>query len=303
MIELTVENYYTAAADWDYMSCSQYQGFLECEAKQMAKLQGRYVEEPTEALIVGNYVHTYLEGEQAHKRFCEEHFEEIYKTKTDKKTGEVIIAGKYAAYVAADTIIDCVNRDKTFSRFREMPGNVEEIMTGQIWGVPWRIRMDKHIPSSRIILDWKTCANIRELKYNRQTKELETFIEAYGYLMRAAVYSEIEKQNTGEAGDPKFLIAAISKQDPPDKGLFLLNHRDRYQYELDQIKERLPRILRVKEGAELPRRCGHCGYCRETAGNVQIKPYYVLKPDNWEGYEYEYDTAAATPVPDAPQAG
>lgn len=70
-----------------YMSCSQYQGFLECEAKQMAKLQGRFVEEPSEALIVGNYVHTYMEGKEPHEAFCKEHFDDIYKTKVDKKPG------------------------------------------------------------------------------------------------------------------------------------------------------------------------------------------------------------------------
>ena len=299
IMELTRENYYDREADWAFMSCSQYQGFLECEAKQMAKLQGRYIEEPTEALIVGNYVHSYMESEEAHQEFVDEHFNDIFKTKTNKKTGQVIITGKYAAYVTADAIIDCVNRDTTFTKFRDMPGHVEEIMTGEIFGVPWRIRMDKRIENPRIILDWKTSANIRELKYNPETRERETFIEAYGYMMRAAVYSEIEKQNTGHDTDPIFLIAAITKQDPPDKGMFSLNHRDKYLYELQKIKEHLPRIMRVKEGAELPRRCGHCEYCRKTAGNVKIKPYYVLKPECWEGYEL--DDVSRTAMADPPQ--
>lgn len=296
---LTRDNYYTREADWAYMSCSQYQGFLECEAKQMAKLQGRFVEEPSEALIVGNYVHTYMEGDEPHNEFVNEHFNDIFKTKEDKKTSLTVVTGKYAAYVTADAIIDCINRDTTLTQFREMPGNIEEIMTGEIFGVPWRIRMDKRIPDSRIIIDWKTSANIRELKYNPETKERETFIEAYGYMMRAAVYSEIEKQNTGEKTDPVFLIAAISKQDPPDKGLFMLNHRDKYMYELEKIKEKLSRIIQVKSGQALPRRCGHCEYCRKTAGPLQIKPYYVLKPECWEGYEV--DSAAREAVADPPQ--
>lgn len=281
-----------------YMSCSQYQGFLECEAKQMAKLQGRFVEEPSEALIVGNYVHTYMEGKEPHEAFCKEHFDDIYKTKVDKKTGQIQIVGKYAAYVTADQIIDAINRDNTFTKFRDMPGQVEISMTGTVFGVPWRIRMDKYISNPRIILDWKTSANIRELKYNQETRERETFIEAYGYMMRAAVYSEIEMQNTGSAEYPMFLIAAITKQDPPDKGLFMLNHKDKYAYEMQMIKERLPRIMRVKEGAELPRRCGHCEYCRKTAGDVKIKPYYVLKPENWEGYDL--DALAGSIVDETP---
>lgn len=253
-MKLDMDNYYTPEADLAYMSCSQYQGFLECEAKQMAKLQGRYAEEPTEALIVGNYVHTYMESSTAHEHFCEEHFHDIYKTKVSKKTGEIEIIGKYAAFAAADPIIECIDHDQTLAKFRDMPGHVEEIMTGTIFGVPWRIRMDKRIENPRIIIDWKTAANIRELHYNRETREWETFIEKYGYMMRAAVYSEIEKQNTNHADDPIFLIAAVSKQDPPDKGLFSLNHRDRYAYELEKIKQNLPRIMRVKGGSELPDR-------------------------------------------------
>lgn len=299
-MELTIDNYYTPEADKAYMSCSQYQGFLECEAKQMAKLQGRFMEEPTDALVVGNYVHTYMEGPESHEQFCKEHLNDIYNIKV-LKSGEVKNYGKYAAFVMADKMIECIDRDETLSKFRKMPGHIEEIMTGEIFGVPWRIRMDKRIEAPRIIIDWKTSANIRELKYNPVTKQVETFIEAYGYMVRAAVYSEIEKQNTGNRTDPMFLIAAVTKQDPPDKGLFMLNHRDRYDYELQQIREHLPRIMRVKEGAELPRRCGKCEYCRGTAGNLRIKPYYVLKPDNWEGYDL--DDLAGKAMADASQEG
>ena len=83
-MELTGENYYSPEADRDYMSCSQYQDFLRCEAAAMAKIHGLYTPEQTEALIVGNYFHTALESEEAHQRFCAENEAYIYKTKTDK---------------------------------------------------------------------------------------------------------------------------------------------------------------------------------------------------------------------------
>ena len=62
---LTRDNYYTPEADQEYFSCSQYQSFCECEAKAMAKIEGRWQDEPTEALLVGNYFHTYFEGPEA----------------------------------------------------------------------------------------------------------------------------------------------------------------------------------------------------------------------------------------------
>lgn len=291
------ENYYTHDADWAYMSCSQYQGFLECEAKQMAKLQGRWVEEPTEALIVGNYFHSKMESEDAHEEFCKQYFDKIYKTKTTKARGTEI-TGKYAPFEMADKMLDSAYGDKTIRTLINKPGEVEKIMVGAIFGEPWRIRMDKLISGApTMILDWKTSADIYKLSYNPITREKETFIESAGYMMRAAVYSEIWKQNENTQTDPIFVIAAFSKQDPPAKGLFTLNHKDRYEWEMEQIRERLPRIKEVKRGVVAPRRCGRCEYCRATAKDLTFKPYYMLKPENWEGLEVD-DIATAQPCLD-----
>lgn len=197
-MDLTRDNYYTPEADWAYMSCSQYQGWCECEAKQMAKLQGRWVDEPKEAFLVGNYFHTHFEGPEAHEQFCQEHFEEIYKTKTlkDKATGleTVVATGKRAAYEQADKMIQTAERDPLIRSLLDLPGENEMIMTGKLFGVPWRIRVDKYAPDGRLIIDYKTVANINELKWSSELHEKVTFIDAYGYMMRAAVYSEIEKQ-------------------------------------------------------------------------------------------------------------
>lgn len=286
-MELTRDNYYTPEADWEYMSCSQYQAFCECEAAAMAKLEGRWKPEEPEALIVGNYFHSFMESKKAHEQFCVEHFDRIFKTKVDKKTGETLITGKYAAYDVADSMIATVMKNDLCKRFYDMPGNIEEIMVGEIFGVPWRIRMDKHFPDKNIILDWKTSANIRELKYNPMTREKETFVEFRGYLMRAAVYSEIVKQAEHRINDPQFIIVAVSKQDPPDLSVLSLNHRQRWDMELDEIRRRLPHIMRVKTGQEQAKRCGVCEYCRSTNNPNRIIPYYELKPEFSEGAEYD----------------
>ena len=284
---LTRDNYYTREADWEYMSCSQYQSFCECEAATMAKLEGRWTPKHTESLIVGNYFHSYMEGKDAHKEFLQQHFSDIFKTKVDKKSGEVIVTGKYAAYDVADDMIAAVMRNDLCKRFYNMPGNVEEIMTGEIFGVPWRIRMDKRFPDMNMILDWKTSANIRELEYNPFTREKETFVEFHGYLMRAAVYSEIVKQVEHRVNDPQFIIVAVSKQDPPDLAVLSLNHRQRWDLELDEIRHRLPHIMRVKTYQEQAKRCGVCEYCRSTNHVNKIIPYYELKPEFSEGNDYD----------------
>lgn len=285
-MQLTRDNYYTPEADWSYMSCSQYQSFLECEAATMARLEGRWKGDDSDAFLVGNYFHSFMEGETAHSQFCEEHFDRIYKTRTSKD-GRVTIIGKYAAYDAADRMIAKCMADPVARRFYDLPGNIEEVMVGSVFGVPWRIRIDKRFPDRNIILDWKTSANIRDLEYNPITRERETFVEVYGYLMRAAIYSEIVKQNEHQEYDPQFIIVAVTKQDPPDLAVLSLNHRQRWDMELDQVRTKLPHIMRVKTYQEQAKRCGICDYCRATSRVKRIIPYYELKPA-FRGEE-EYD--------------
>ncbi len=286
-MKLNRDNYYTSEADWEYMSCSQYQGFQECEAKQMAKLEGRWKGKDTEAFLVGNYFHSYMESPEAHEQFCEEHFDAIFKTRIDKKTGEIIITGKYAPYIKADEMIERCMKNELVRRFYDWNGEVEKIVTGELFGVPWRIRMDKYFHDRNIILDWKTTQNIRELKYNPETRQRETFCELHGYLFRAAVYAEIVKQNTGQSYDPQFIIVAVSKQDFPDLAVLSLNHRSEWDYQLEQVKQHIQHIQEVKAHRQAARRCGECDYCRATNRITRIIPYYELKPEFRTGYEYD----------------
>ena len=300
-MKLTRDNYYTPEADMSFMSCSQYQSFLECEAETMARIQGRWKgSEDSEAFLVGNYVHSYLESEEAHKQFLNEHLEDVYKTTIDKKSGDVIIKGKYAAFDRADKMISTLVNDDISKKFIDMQGQNEKIMTGELFGLPWRIRMDKYIPERNLIIDYKTCADFYKTDYNPETNERVSFIEAYGYLMRAAVYTAIEKQNTGKETNARFMLICVSKQDIPDKDLFLLNtdaadgKDDRFEYELEQIKKHMQRIYKVKTGMLKPLRCGRCEYCRATKKLKGIKPFFTLSP-GFEG-DLEEDDTTQTPL-------
>ena len=290
-MELTRDNYYSLEADIEYMSCSQYQSFLQCEAATMAKLRGRYIPSETEALIVGNYFHTAMESPEAHQKFCEEHFDDIFKSKIDKKTGEIVVTEKYAPYVKADQMLEVCFKDPVIKSLIDMPGENEVIMTGELFGCKWRTRLDKYQRNNRIIVDWKTCADINKTEYNASIGERESFVESLGYMMRAAIYTEIEKQYTSQQTDSNFIIVAISKQDPPDKAALLLNHRQRYDYELEQVQKNMARIYSVKMGHVKPKRCGCCEYCRSTKILKKIVPYYTLNPKFKEEREEEYDEA------------
>lgn len=285
------DNYYSPEADMAYMSCSQYQAFCECEAREMAILQGRWAPEEKEAFLVGNYFHTYFEGKEAHRQFVEDNADRIFKKQTKAQAAAGIFE-KYAPFAVADKMIAVACNDPVIQSLLEIPGENEKILTGEIFGVPWRIRMDKYCSDSRLVIDYKTVANIWETKWSDELHMRASFIDNYGYMFRATIYSEIEKQAAQSQKDPQFLIVAISKQDPPDKEVLLLNHKQRYEYELEKVRDKLPKIMAVKEGRVRPARCGMCDYCRATKRLEGIKPYYVLMPEFREQREVDYDAGS-----------
>ena len=84
-----------------------------------------------------------------------------------------------------------------------------------------------------------------------------------------------------------------------------LNHRQRYDYELQQIKERIQTIQMVKDGIMKPTRCGCCDYCRATKKLFAIKPYFRLMPEFRERREedYAFDECEGEVLADAPETG
>lgn len=286
---LTDDNYYSPAADREYMSCSQYQTFVgvaddfPCEARAMAKIMGNYTEKPTDAFLHGNYFHTAMEGDKAHAAFLEANAHRVYK-----KTKNPAAQEKYAAFDVLDACLRIAHQDASFRKLIDAPGDNEVILSGEIFGVPWRIRCDKIIRQNHIIVDWKTCASLNQLHYSAEKRDKVTFVEHYGYLMRAAVYMEIYKQNFGVK--PAFILGCVTKQDPPDKGIYVIHPETDavvLQYELDKIQQRLPYIMPVKNRNKAPKRCGFCAYCRQTKGDVLPKPWYLLDPRNTAEPEYD----------------
>ena len=281
VFKLTDENYYSREADRAYLSCSQFEDFLSCEAAAMAKIQGRYTPKKSEAFMVGNYFHTAFESEEAHEQFVEENHDIIYQ-KSGKK--------KRAAYEQAEKMIEAAMADPYIRGLVEADGENEKIMTGKLFGhYPWKIRLDKYIAKPvRRIVDWKTLASIRTLEWSQELHEKVSFVRNFRYLFRAAVYMEIEKQYTGEEKDPIFQLICISKQDPPDKESILLNHRQELDLQLDWVKEKIWRVHQVKELGATPKRCGKCAYCRATKKITHSLMFTELDPGHFPEREDEY---------------
>ncbi|WP_127532769.1 PD-(D/E)XK nuclease-like domain-containing protein [Paenibacillus kobensis] len=244
-MNLTAENYYSNEADRHYMSVSQYKGFLKCEAAALAKLNGW--KEPTpEAFLVGSYVHSAFDG--TIEQFRSEH-PEIYTQKKELK----------APFKQADEMIQTIAKDSLCMTM--LTGEHETIITATLYGVEWKARIDVLAPDNGRIVDLKTVKSIRE-KYWHDGRYV-SFVEAYGYTTQMAVYSELERIANRRFERLEPFIVAVSKEDVPDKAAICFDD-ETVNAALEDVREKLPRVIDVKTGFAEPIRCENCRYCRQT---------------------------------------
>lgn len=233
-MKLTNDNYYSQEANLEYMSVSQYKAFCKCEAAAMAEINGKWHRPDTTALLVGSYVDSYFEGTLP--SFLEQHPEMFKRDGTLK-----------ADFQIAEIIIERVNRDSLFMYF--MSGEKQVIKTGELFGAPWKIKMDSYHPGKMIV----------DLKVMRSMDRImgKSFVEHWGYDLQLMVYKAIEGHNL------ETFIAAATKQTPVDINIIHIPNW-RTDELREEVRKRMPRILSVKSGQSEPKRCEVCEYCRAT---------------------------------------
>lgn len=258
-------DYYSPESNLRYMSNSQYKDFLTCEAMAVAKMVGEWNPSPTIEMMVGSYVHAWNEGAEALKQFKASTPEMFNKNGTMK-----------AQFLFADQMIETLENDELCMAY--LGGQKEVIMTAEMFGCEWKIKIDTYRPDA--IVDLKTTRSIWDLQWNDFYKCKASFIENYEYFRQFAIYLEVERIATGRDKWLTPCIVAASKESPPDKAIIDLSDDERIASELLRIKEKIPRILAVKHGEMQPQRCGRCAYCRATNKVGGIISYRDLEGGN-----------------------
>ena len=99
-LKLTNDNYYSHDMDFQYLSKSVFAMFEDCEASAMAQLKDEWKPQPKQngqpdPLIFGNFIHSYFQGEEAHKEFLKDKDvqKEVYKYGNQKKDSKRLTAG------------------------------------------------------------------------------------------------------------------------------------------------------------------------------------------------------------------
>ena len=230
---LTNENYYSPEANQEYMSVSQYKDFQKCEAMALASLRGEWERPMTTALLVGSYIDAWFEGTL--EEFCRAH-PEIFKKNGSLK----------ADFIQAEEIIAFLQKDPTFMRY--MAGKKQIILTSEMFGTKWKIKIDSYHPDK--IVDLKVMRSMERIMG-------KSFVEHWGYDLQMAIYAAVEGR------DIATYLAVVTKQEPPDKEIISVPRWRRMEL-LEEVEKEMPRILAIKSGKHPPRRCGVCEYCRAT---------------------------------------
>ncbi|MBD8916760.1 MAG: hypothetical protein EGR90_00040 [Lachnospiraceae bacterium] len=249
---LTEENYYSKEADMEYLSVSQYKKFVGClgrtgcEAKAMAELRGEWEDEKSTALLQGSYVDAHFEGTL--DIFRAQHPELFTKTGTLK-----------AEYKKAENVINRIERDNYF--MAHMAGQSQVIMTAELFGVKWKIKMDKYFPD-KLIVDLKVMESLGKRFYSADFGNMD-FIRNWGYDLQGAVYQKVVEINTGKK--LPFKIAAASKEEYPDIEIIQVE-QSLMDAALAEVEKNVPTIIAIKNGDYEPVRCEKrdCNYCKHT---------------------------------------
>lgn len=167
MLFLTEENYFSQENNMKYAGSSQIKSMIQCEASTLAKLRGEWQEEKSKAMMVSSYIDAAISNELD---FFKEQNPEIFL-----KNGEL-----KADYKIAEDVIKQMQDDPLFMKY--LSGEPQVIMTGEISGVPVKIKIDSY-HEGKCIVDLKCMANL-DLLWNEKTHQKENFIDYYDYVLQ-----------------------------------------------------------------------------------------------------------------------
>ena len=288
LLQLNQDNYYTPQADQDYMSVSQFKGFAGtmynrgCEAKALARIAGTYVDEPTADKLVGSYIDAHFEGTL--DKFMDEN-QDLICTKASVKKYE---AGKgslelLAPFAKANDIIDRLESDKVFMEYCQ--GQRQSIMVGNLFGVPWKIKMDFFDPADGRISDLKIMRDMAPIWSPLASCKVD-FVRYWGYDIQGAVYQEIVRQNTGLK--LPFYLCVGTKESPADLAVVHVT-QDFLDEAMAYVETRIRRVLAVKSGTEPAVPCGACDCCRQGKSLAGPIPLASLVPPGRRAFQADED--------------
>lgn len=256
-MNLTNDNYFSREANRDFWSVSQFKSFNKCEACGLAEVQGEWRRELTDSLLIGSYVDAYFSNEIEEFKY---RYEDMMFS---QRSGRLL-----AKFQHADDIINRVLDDDLMMLY--MSGEMQTIMTADLFGVPWKIKMDFY--NEQRIVDLKCVKDFNDI-YD-PGYGWRSWIEYWGYDIQGAIYQRVEQAVTGRDEPLPFYLAAVTKEKVPDiKLIHIPQHVLDTAYHL--VEAKIERFDLIKHGEVEPIRCEKCDYCKRTKKLTAPEEYEI----------------------------
>lgn len=247
---ITAENYFSVENNMKYMGASQFKAFLQCEACALAEAKGEWERKKTPSMLVGSYVDAHFGNELDLFRAQNP---AIFTQKGDLRS----------EFRKAEEIIQRLEQDEMFQRY--MAGQPQIIKTGEIAGVPFKIKIDSY-HANTVIVDLKIMKDFAPI----WTDGLYlSFVESWGYDIQGAIYQEVEGNRL------PFYIAGATKEPETDLAIISIP-QDRLNYCLRIVENNAPTFDAIKKGLIQPTRCERCDYCKSTKILTEVIEYTML---------------------------
>jgi hypothetical protein len=278
-MKITQENYYSAEAEQEYLTCSQVKTYLDCPARWQASRSALVKPAETPALFSGNYVDCALTEPDKFAEFCVLNKEKIYNKGTkDKKSGLYPYKDKKADIVMLDNIIARVRRDEKFMEF--LTGESQLIITiDDFYGHKYKCRLDIVDWDNMRIVDLKTCRDIDAeewVKLDSGKNVKVPWIAYWRYPMQLALYREAIRQKFSVK--MRAYIAAVEKKDVPGFRIFDMTNENFLNAELKFAVGIMDRMKQDKDKSiDDIDRCGKCEWCKST---MSIKEPVMFEYDD-----------------------
>ena len=268
-LEVTSDNYFKTEINKKYLSVSTIKSIQECEVQANAKLHKGYVAPGKNVFVQGHYLHSWNEGTL-----------EDFKAKNPSlySTRGATAGQLKAEFRKINDVIEFLEQDKNF--MAALAGEKEQIFTGKLFGIPFKIMVDSLNIKNGFFTDLKFMKSIRDKFWNSETKERENFVEHYNYVLQMAVYQAVIKKNTELLLEP--YIAAVDKTalgstgGATDKELISFEQED-LDIVLKALEKDLEHIVKVWKGEVKEKDlkgCGVCNYCKSIRK--------IEKPIDWK---------------------
>lgn len=259
-MHITESNYFSLEVINKYLDVSTFKDFVGtparqgCECRAMARLKGEYKEEKSQALLIGSLVDEMLLGtNESLEKFMAEN-PQLYSSRGATKG---LLKSEYQR---ANQMVERAKQDEKFMRY--LDGEHQKIMTGTIFGVDWRIKIDNYI-ENKAIVDLKTAESIRKSYYSVETGRTNLIVY-FDYILQAAIYQEVVFQNTGKR--LPFYFAILSKEVITDLEVVCIDnetlHERIYGNEFNLgIADQVLNVRLIMNGEIEPTECKKCAYC------------------------------------------